>query len=101
LSVQTGIPSFAGMPVYFGSRATLVPLFINAVAFDHRCIPLLSQPADDRQGGNNLARSNYSFQKRQKELARKKKKEEKRKRKLEKNAPSEEETEETAEQEQT
>jgi len=61
-------------------------------------IPFFSQPADDRQGGNNLARSNYSFQKRQKELARKKKKEEKRKRKLEKNAPSEEET---AESEQT
>ena len=32
--------------------------------------------------GNPLARSNYSFQKRQKELARKKKKEEKRQRKL-------------------
>ncbi|BBO69483.1 hypothetical protein DSCA_34130 [Desulfosarcina alkanivorans] len=33
-----------------------------------------------------MARSNYSFQKRQKELARKKKKEEKRKNKLEKNS---------------
>jgi phage protein D len=32
-------------------------------------------------GGHNLARSNYKFQKRQKELARKKKKEEKRQRK--------------------
>jgi len=38
-----------------------------------------------------LARSNYSFQKRQKELARKKKKEEKRKRKMEKNTISTEE----------
>jgi len=38
-----------------------------------------------------LARSNYSFQKRQKELARKKKKEEKRQRKLEKNNPNPEE----------
>ena len=36
------------------------------------------------QGGVRLARSNFSFQKRQKELARKKKKEEKRKRKMEK-----------------
>jgi hypothetical protein len=36
------------------------------------------------QGGNKLARSNYSFKKRQKELARKKKKEQKRQRKLDK-----------------
>jgi hypothetical protein len=55
-------------------------------------------PSDVQQGGNNLARSNYSFQKRQKELARMKKKEEKRKRKFEKNNPPEEET---PEQEQT
>jgi hypothetical protein len=40
----------------------------------------------NHQGGGPLARSNYSFKKRQKELARKKKKEEKRKNKLEKNA---------------
>jgi LAS superfamily LD-carboxypeptidase LdcB len=38
-----------------------------------------------------LARSNYQFQKRQKELARKKKKEEKRNRKLEKSNPPGEE----------
>ena len=37
------------------------------------------------EGGNQLARSNYQFKKRQKELARKKKKEQKRQRKLEKN----------------
>lgn len=37
------------------------------------------------QGGNKLARSNYQFNKRQKELARKKKKEQKRQRKLDKN----------------
>ncbi|MFZ7126734.1 MAG: hypothetical protein ACOWWM_11335 [Desulfobacterales bacterium] len=36
-----------------------------------------------------MAKSNYQFQKRQKELARKKKKEEKRQRRLEKNQPSE------------
>jgi hypothetical protein len=42
-------------------------------------------------GGSQLARSNYQFKKRQKELARKKKKAEKRKNKLEKNTtPSEE-----------
>jgi len=37
------------------------------------------------QRGNKLARSNYTFNKRQKELARKKKKEQKRQRKLDKN----------------
>jgi hypothetical protein len=36
------------------------------------------------QGGGNLARSNYTFKKRQKELVRMKKQAEKRKRKLEK-----------------
>ena len=46
-----------------------------------------SQP----RGGLNLSRSNYTFKKRQKELARKKKQEEKRKRKLEKNDTAEEE----------
>jgi len=54
--------------------------------------PISFPPSNDRQGGNNLARSNYQFQKRQKELARKKKKEEKRKRKLEKDTPPGEET---------
>jgi len=44
------------------------------------------------QGGNKLARSNYQFNKRQKELARKKKKEEKRQRKLDKNTIKSEET---------
>jgi hypothetical protein len=41
--------------------------------------------SNDSQGGNKLARSNYQFNKRQKELARKKKKEEKRQLKLNKN----------------
>ena len=45
-----------------------------------------------------MARSNYQFQKRQKELARMKKKEEKRQRKLEKNKTN---AEEILEQEQT
>ncbi len=44
------------------------------------------------QGGNTLARSNYSFKKRQKELARKKKQEQKRQRKLEKDTNVPEET---------
>lgn len=44
-----------------------------------------SHPAT-RQEGNTMARPNYAFKKRQKELAKKKKKEEKRKRKLETNA---------------
>jgi hypothetical protein len=44
------------------------------------------------QGDHNLARSNYKFQKRQKELARKKKKEEKRQRKQEKNMGTTEES---------
>jgi hypothetical protein len=39
-----------------------------------------------------LARSNYTFNKRQKELARKKKKEQKRQRKLDKNTIKSEET---------
>ena len=42
-------------------------------------------------GGNKLARSNYQFNKRQKEIARKKKKEEKRQRKLDKNTIKSEE----------
>jgi hypothetical protein len=43
--------------------------------------------ASIRQGAPPLARTNYSFEKRQKELAKKKKKEEKLKRKQEKNEP--------------
>ena len=39
---------------------------------------------NNSQGGNKLARSNYQFNKRQKELARKKKKEQKRQDKLDK-----------------
>jgi hypothetical protein len=49
--------------------------------------------------GDNMAKSHYSFKKRQKELARKKKQEEKRQRRLAKNTDiSEEASEETAEQ---
>ena len=40
---------------------------------------------NNKQGANKLVRSNYQFNKRQKELARKKKKELKRQRKLDKN----------------
>ena len=39
------------------------------------------------QGEHNLAKPNFGYQKRQKELEKKRKKEEKLKRKLEKNAP--------------
>ena len=46
---------------------------------------------NNSQGGNKLARSNYQFNKRQKELARKKKKEQKRQRKLDKNTIESEE----------
>ena len=46
-----------------------------------------------------LARTNYSFEKRQKELAKKKKKEEKRQRKLEKQSDSVEEKEDNSQQE--
>jgi len=47
---------------------------------------------DNRQGGDHLARSNYQFNKRQKELARKKKKAEKRQSRLEKNTVEPDET---------
>jgi hypothetical protein len=46
---------------------------------------------NNSQGGNKLARSNYQFNKRQKELAKKKKKEQKRQRKLDKNSIKSEE----------
>jgi hypothetical protein len=46
---------------------------------------------NNSHGGNKLARSNYQFNKRQKELARKKKKEEKKQRKLDKNTIKSEE----------
>jgi hypothetical protein len=51
----------------------------------------LSLSKNNSQGGNKLARSNYQFNKRQKELARKKKKEQKRQRKLDKNTIKSEE----------
>ena len=46
---------------------------------------------NNSQGGDKLARSNYQFNKRKKELARKKKKEQKRQRKLDKNTIKSEE----------
>jgi hypothetical protein len=52
----------------------------------------LTDPATGREG-NAMARPDYQFKKRQKELARKKKKEEKRKRKLENEAVETDETE--------
>ena len=48
------------------------------------CVPF-------EQGEHNLAKPNFGYQKRQKELEKKRKKEEKMKRKLEKNAPPTEE----------
>jgi hypothetical protein len=52
----------------------------------------LIDPATD-QKGNAMAKSQYQFKKRQKELAKKKKKEEKRQRKLENKAVETDETE--------
>jgi len=49
--------------------------------------------SNNSQGGDKLARSNYQFNKRQKELARKKKKEEKRQLKLNKNTIKSEDNE--------
>lgn len=54
-----------------------------------------SEPSTD-QKGNAMAKSNYEFQRRQKELAKKKKKEEKRQRKLEKKSVEAGETENSA-----
>jgi len=48
---------------------------------------------ETNQKGNDMAKPNYQFKKRQKELAKKKKKEEKRKRKLENKAVETDETE--------
>jgi hypothetical protein len=46
----------------------------------------VAAPGSDR-GEQNLAKPNFAYQKRQKELEKKRKKEEKLKRKVEKNAP--------------
>jgi len=51
------------------------------------------------QGGNKLARSNYQFNKRQKEMARKKKKDQKRQRKLDKKIIKPEENQDQAQNE--
>ena len=57
--------------------------------------PVISDFIDPatNQKGNDMAKPNYQFKKRQKELAKKKKKEEKRKRKLENKAVETDETE--------
>jgi len=54
-----------------------MPFYFNLYLFD-------SLSSDLKPGKVRLARSNYSFNKRQKELARKKKKEQKRQSKLDK-----------------
>jgi hypothetical protein len=48
--------------------------------------PVLDRCVNPRQGERNLAKPNFGYQKRQKELEKKRKKEEKMKKKLEKNA---------------
>ena len=84
-----GIPSdIEGMPF------CLVWIYTFTIRY-HQTLNLKKSPLivpflvviikNNSQGGNKLARSNYSFQKRQKELARKKKKEQKKQRKLDKN----------------
>jgi hypothetical protein len=52
-----------------------------------RRVPEHGRAPPNVQGEHNLAKPNFGFQKRQKELEKKRKKEEKLKRKLEKNAP--------------
>ena len=45
-------------------------------------IPLYEEPFDTRNGGLPMARSNFKFNKRQRELAKKEKKEQKKQKKL-------------------
>jgi hypothetical protein len=114
LPQNAGIPStIVGMPLFICLHGCLWTPFPSdfvpredhpiTASTHHRCfrthtVSFIAAIHGSNPGGHNLARSNYKFQKRQKELARKKKKEEKRQRKLEKNNPN---PEEMPEQEQT
>jgi hypothetical protein len=69
-------------------QTTIMPVLILFTVISD-----LIDPATDQEG-NAMAKSQYQFQKRQKELAKKKKKEEKRQRKLENKAVETDETEE-------
>ena len=83
ISSETG-DAFFNDPLH---QTTIMPVGI--------LFPVISDlidPATDQEG-NAMAKSQYQFQKRQKELAKKKKKEEKRQRKLENKAGETDETE--------
>jgi hypothetical protein len=88
----------SGDRVSVGAKVLFSFYFHNSLSSDHkpRQSPLIGPflaviIKHNRQGGNQLARSNYQFNKRQKELARKIKKENKRQRKLDKNTITSEE----------
>ena len=75
---------------FFNARSHQTTIMPTEIRFP--VISDLIDPATD-QKGNAMAKPNYQFKKRQKELAKKKKKEEKRKRKLENKAVETDETE--------
>ncbi len=75
---------------FFNDRSHQTIIMPAEILF--RVISNLIDPATN-QKGNVMAKPNYQFKKRQKELAKKKKKEEKRKRKLENKAIETDETE--------
>ncbi len=80
-----------GLPLtFFNDRSHQTTIMPAEILFP--VISDLMDPATD-QKGNAMAKTNYQFKKRQKELAKKKKKEEKRQRKLEKKAVKTDETE--------
>jgi len=88
----------SGDRVSVGSQVLFSFYFHNSLPSDHRPqhSPLIGPflaviIKNNSQGGNKLARSNYQFNKRQKELARKIKKENKRQRKLDKDTITSEE----------
>ncbi|MFH1674350.1 MAG: hypothetical protein ABIF87_13115 [Pseudomonadota bacterium] len=84
-----GISSETG-DAFFNDRSHQTTIMPAEILFP--VISDLIDPATD-QKGNAMAKSNYQFKKRQKELAKKKKKDEKRQRKLENKEIETDETE--------
>ena len=84
-----GIPCETG-DAFFNDRLHQTTIMPAEILFP--VISDLIDPATD-QKGNAMAKPNYQFKKRQKELAKKKKKEEKKQRKLESKAVETDETE--------
>jgi len=74
----------AGEGVLFTNCGSDPPAPMAPWRFGIRSASLRQRP---QRGEHNLAKPNFGYQKRQKELEKKRKKEEKMKRKLEKNAP--------------